>query len=178
MNCHKTITFIWTVLCYDRRERKVWSIERLQKEDLRHVVRMVKTSILNKSSRFYNQEQLTAWAEGVNNHPPIHQRFLTAYSLVAKDADHKIIGFSSLVQAHIDFLYLAANRQGEGVATQLLSLLEEQAREKGVEVLTTEASAVARPFFEKRGYAIKMEQVKWIRGISIKNVQMFKKVHK
>ncbi|MYL51350.1 GNAT family N-acetyltransferase [Halobacillus litoralis] len=156
----------------------VWFIEQLQKENLRDVVRMVKSSILNISPRFYDQVQLTAWAEGVNNHPYIHQRFLTAYSLVAKDADHNVIGFASLVGAHIDFLYVAADRQGEGVATQLLSLLEEQAKKDAVRVLTTEASAVARPFFQKRGYAIKKEQVKWIRGISIKNVQMFKKVHK
>ncbi|MBX0359592.1 GNAT family N-acetyltransferase [Halobacillus sp. Nhm2S1] len=156
----------------------VWFIERLQKEDLRYVVGMVRTSILNISPRFYNQEQLTAWVEGVNNQPDFHQRFLNAYSLVAKDADHHIIGFASLVGDHIDFLYVAADRQREGVATQLLYLLEEQAKKDGVNVLTTEASAVARPFFQKRGYAIKKEQVKWIRGISIKNVQMFKKVHK
>ncbi|WLR48270.1 GNAT family N-acetyltransferase [Halobacillus litoralis] len=156
----------------------VWFIERLQKEDLSHVVRMVRTSILNISPRFYNQDQLSAWAEGIKDQPLLHQRFLHAYSLVAKDTDDSIIGFASLVGPHIDFLYVAADRQGEGIATQLLHLLEEQAAKEGVEVLTTEASAVARPFFQKRGYAIKKEQVKWIRGISIKNVQMFKKVHK
>ncbi|MGR9047755.1 GNAT family N-acetyltransferase [Halobacillus faecis] len=156
----------------------VWFIERLQKEDLCHVVRMVRTSILNISPRFYNQGQLSAWAEGINDQPLLHHRFLDAYSLVAKDADDIIIGFASLVGSHIDFLYVAADRQGEGMATQLLHLLEEQAAKEGVEVLTTEASDVARPFFQKRGYAIKKEQVKWIRGISIKNVQMFKKVHK
>ncbi|WP_406945346.1 GNAT family N-acetyltransferase [Halobacillus sp. SY10] len=156
----------------------VWSIERLQNEDLSHVVRMVKTSILNISPRFYTQEQLIAWAEVVKNHPHFHERFLNAYALVAKDTSNNIIGFASLVGPHIDFLYVASERQGEGVATQMLYLLEEQAMKEGVKVLTTEASAVARPFFQKREYAIKKEQVKWIRGISIKNVQMFKKVHK
>ncbi|GEN55448.1 GNAT family N-acetyltransferase [Halobacillus faecis] len=106
----------------------VWFIEQLQKEDLRYVVRMVRTSILNISPRFYNQEQLTAWADGVNNDPHLHQRFLNAYSLIAKDGDHHIIGFASLIGAHIDFLYVAADRQREGIATQLLYFLEEQAK--------------------------------------------------
>ncbi|MEC3885075.1 GNAT family N-acetyltransferase [Halobacillus sp. HZG1] len=156
----------------------VWFIERLQKEDLCHVVRMVRTSILNIPPRYYSHAQLTAWAEGMKDHPRLHQRFLDAYSLAAKDDYGNVIGFGSLVGSHIDFLYVSSDWQGKGLAAQMLSLLEVQAAREGVEVLTTEASAVARPFFQKQGYVIKKEQVKWIRGISIKNVQMFKKMHK
>ena len=48
--------------------------------------------------------------------------------------------------------------QGKGVATLLLSEVENMACRYGAHKISVEVSITARPFFEKRGYKIMKEQ--------------------
>ncbi|WP_226585258.1 GNAT family N-acetyltransferase [Halobacillus litoralis] len=125
----------------------------------------------------YNSVQLNAWFSSLKENPSVYQRLKNAYSLAAKEDGH-IIGMASLLDGDlIDFLYIHKDYQRHGIATELLNRLEKKALEKGNIEVYTEASLIAVPFFKKRGYHEKLVQTKYIKGISIKNVQMCRKVN-
>lgn len=52
--------------------------------------------------------------------------------------------------------------------------MEAKARELGATTLTTEASRMARPFFERQGWSVVAEQVVVIRGVRLTNYRMRK----
>ena len=69
---------------------------------------------------------------------------------------------------YLDRLYVRADMQGEGVATAICDRLESIVEG----TIVTHASITAKPFFEKRGYAIVREQQVERRGILLTNYVM------
>ncbi len=64
--------------------------------------------------------------------------------------------------------------QGLGIASRLLSRVEEEALKLGFSQIYTEASRTARPFFERRGFRVVKKQVVEKRGQSLENFLMEK----
>lgn len=117
-----------------------------------------------------------------------------------------IIGFGDMDDTgYLDRLYVYKNYQGKGVATAICNRLEEDFRlsresflqnsaaQKNVipdnyvqkenasekiknDTFTTHASITARPFFEKRGYAVVKAQQVVRKGIFIRNYIMRKRI--
>ena len=75
--------------------------------------------------------------------------------IAAIDGNSKIIGFSSMnEEGYMHSMFVHKDWQGRGVATQLLSEVENKAREYGVSVITSDVSLTARTFFERNGYEV------------------------
>lgn len=55
-------------------------------------------------------------------------------------------------------MFIHKDFQGKGVATLLLNEIERYAVAAGITRITSEVSITARPFFEKRGYIVEVEQ--------------------
>ena len=121
-------------------------------------------------------------------------------------ANTLIIGFGDMDNTgYLDRLYVHKDYQGKGVATAICDRLEEDFRlsrksflqnstaQKNVmpdnylqkentsekrknDTFTTHASITARPFFEKRGYAVVKAQQVVRKGISIRNYIMRKRI--
>ena len=66
--------------------------------------------------------------------------------------------------------------QGEGIATMLLEEIERYAITAGITRITSEVSLTARPFFEKKGYAVEKEQKRKANQLSLTNFLMAKEV--
>ncbi len=75
---------------------------------------------------------------------------------------------------HIDRLFCAPEAAGRGVASRLYQALETAARAQGIERLFTEASELARRFFEQKGFTVLQRQDKILRGVPIHNYRMAK----
>ena len=81
----------------------------------------------------------------------------------------RIAGFGDIDETgYLDRLYVRADMQGEGVATAICDRLESIVEG----TIVTHASITAKPFFEKRGYAIVREQQVERRGILLTNYVM------
>ncbi len=99
-----------------------------------------------------------------------------------------IIGFGDMDDTgYLDRLYVHKDYQGKGVATAICDRLEEDfrlsrksflqncaAQKRKNDTFTTHASITARPFFEKRGYAVVKAQQVVRKGIFLTNYIMKK----
>ncbi len=106
--------------------------------------------------RSYAPEQIAAWAA---RHPGA-QRFIASAAkgdmiLIAVDAaDHPLAYALLEANGHLDMLYCHPDHTGRGLAARLLAEAESRARASGIACLFTEASELARPVFERAGYAV------------------------
>jgi putative acetyltransferase len=124
----------------------------------------------------YTDEQVKAWVPGPLNVEQGHLRSSDGrLVLVAADQQDRVVGFVDLEpDGHIDRLYRAPEAAGRGIASRLYDRLEAAAREQGIGRLFTEASELARRFFERKGFVMLERQDKILRGVPIHNYRMAK----
>ena len=86
-----------------------------------------------------------------------------------------MVGFIELeADGHIDCLYTHKDFQRRGVAGRLYRFAEEEAIRRGLQRLYVEASLMACPFFEKRGYTVRTRNQFVRRGVELVNFTMEK----
>jgi len=107
-------------------------------------------------ARAYSSEQVAAWAA---RHPG-PERFVASAArgdtiLVAVDTGDAPLAYALLEpDGPLDMLYCHSDHAGRGLAGALLPAAEAVARAGGMGRLFTEASELARPVFERTGYAL------------------------
>ncbi len=153
-----------------------YGLRPFQEGDERWLAPITLAAIRSVGARHYSPEQIEAWA---SRHPS-PQRFVdrveagaaitvaiagialpVAYALVEKDEAGPNAG-----AAHLDMLYCHPDHTRKGLAEALLYAAEDQARAWGSPRLYTEASELARPAFERAGYAIQHRRDFTIEGPS------------
>jgi putative acetyltransferase len=122
-------------------------------------------------SRDYSPAQIAAWI----GREPRTERFRAKMAdgrrcWVATDEAGRVTAFVDLeADGHIDFLFADPAVAGQGVASQLVDVLEAAAREAGMTRLYVEASEAARRFFLRRGYTVQGRRDFEIDGVAIHN---------
>lgn len=125
-------------------------------------------------SRDYSPAQIAAWI----GREPRTERFRAKMAdgrrcWVATDGAGRVTAFVDLeADGHIDFLFADPAVAGQGVASQLVDVLEAAAREAGMTRLYVEASEAARRFFLRRGYTVQGRRDFEIDGVAIHNYAM------
>ncbi|WP_236883688.1 GNAT family N-acetyltransferase [Clostridium botulinum] len=138
------------------------------------MVELFYNTVHSINSRDYNSAQLDVWAPKEIDIDSWDKSFLQHYSIVAEESD-VIIGFGDLdATGYLDRLYVHKDYQGIGVATTIASELENYAQENYINIVTTNASITAKPFFEKRGYEVIKGQFVERNGQFLKNFIMKK----
>ena len=133
-------------------------------------------AIRSVGSARYSDEQVQVWAA---RHPG-PERFLERAKAghliyVAVDDTDTAVAYALLEpDGHLDMLYCHPEHTRQGLADELLAHSEMQARALGVSKLYTEASELARPAFERAGYAISHRRDFEIEGVTIHNYAMEK----
>jgi putative acetyltransferase len=124
----------------------------------------------------YTDDQVKAWVPGPLNVEREHLRSSDGrLVLVAADERDRVVAFTDLEpDGHIDRLFCAPEAVGRGIASQLYDALEAAALEQGIGRLFTEASELARRFFERKGFVVLERQDKILRGVPIHNYRMAK----
>jgi len=137
---------------------------------------LTQDAIRSIGAQAYSPAQVRAWISG----------HITAERFVTRaEAGHRITiavdeagtpAAYALLEGdgHLDMLYCAPAHAGRGLAGRLLNDTEEQAREMGSTKLYTEASELARPAFERAGYALIERREFELRGVMIHNYAMEK----
>lgn len=124
----------------------------------------------------YTADQVKAWVPRRWDAEREHQRSGDGrLVLVAADEAGHVVAFIDLEpDGHIDRLYCAPEAAGRGIASQLYDGIETAAREQGIGRLFTEASELARHFFERKGFLVLERQDMILGGVPIHNYRMAK----
>jgi putative acetyltransferase len=142
--------------------------------DLKGIVSLFGDSIHGLAVQHYNEAQRAAWAPPSPDLVEWKQRLSALTTLVAED-NGRLAGFLSFERnGHIDLLYTAPHAARRGVASALYRESERRLIALGTELLFTEASLVAAPFFIRQGLHVVEEQQVERRGLVFRRFAMQK----
>lgn len=153
----------------DRLQLRAW-----RNADAQATLALFRETVRAVNSKDYDPAQIAAWASDEVTAESWRLRLGAGQAWVAEHGG-SLAGFISLTpDGVVDLLFVAKNRQGEGIASALLAKLESFARARGDSELIADASITARPFFEARGFALAAEQDVSLRGQIFRNYRMTK----
>jgi len=142
--------------------------------DLEPITRLFTESVHTLAVGAYGDGQREAWAPRPPDTDYWRRRLQPLRTLVAEN-DGELVGFISFQEnGHIDMMYTAPRHSRRGVATVLFKRVEATLISLGVIELFTEASLVARPFFERHGFRVTEEQNVSVRGTTLTRFAMSK----
>ena len=145
--------------------------------DAAALTNLFRSSVREIASRDYTAAQIRAWAPDEIDAVEFGRRCEAKWTWVA-ELEGRIAGFSDLEpDGHINMLYVHPDFLRHGVARALLEHIEEAARINALRRLYTEASLTARPIFEVMGFRMVVPQTVTIRGESMTNYRMEKRLH-
>src|SRR3990167_9563617 len=153
-----------------------YTIRRFLPGDEAALARIMRSAIEQIGPRGYSQAQVDAWA--ASSDPA--KRFLKRAGrgdvvVLALEPMGEPVAYSLIEQdGHVDHLYCDPAHAGRGIAGRLLDEVECVARELGQNRLFTEASELARPVFERAGYAQAERREFAIDGVAFHNYAMEK----
>ena len=132
-------------------------------------------SVRHFGPRAYSAEQVDAWAATACPEKMAARCADGRTVLIAEGADGPLLGYGDMeADGHLDFLYAAPEGEGRGVGSALLAALEDVARRQGSVRIFVEASEIARPLFERRGYTLVGRNDFDVGGVPIHNYRMEK----
>ena len=125
--------------------------------------------------RDYSQAEVEDWASCGDDPSKIEGMIKLTILLLLLIGNLKSSVFSSITpQGYLHSMFIHKDFQGKGVATLLLNEIERYAVAAGITRITSEVSITARPFFEKRGYIVEVEQKRRANQLSLTNYWMAK----
>jgi len=96
--------------------------------------------------------------------------------LVAED-DTGVVGFMTVDETgYIDLAFVRPDRIRTGVATEIYKQIEMASKENGQTRLFSNASELAKPFFERHGWTVRRTQQVERDGVKMTNYRMEKRM--
>lgn len=142
--------------------------------DLEPIARLFRQTIHEVNRRDYTQAQLDAWAPEQMDLARWQTR-LERLCVIVAEREGEVVGFCAWTsEGYIDFLFVHAAHQRQGVAGQLYQHAEWTLRSAGIKKAFTHASITAQPFFARHGFTLVKHQTVIIRGVELANAVMEK----
>ncbi|QIX63191.1 GNAT family N-acetyltransferase [Hymenobacter sp. BT18] len=147
-------------------------LRRAQADDASRIGQLFYDTITRINAADYSPVQVEAWRGGWQNLAGWQDKIREQYFLVAEQ-DAELMGFASLAaDGYLDFLFVSADHQRQGIARQLWQALLAEATRLGLTQVYTNASCTARPFFAHQGFVVEREQQPVVRGVALTNYRM------
>lgn len=103
----------------------------------------------------YSPRQVAAWQRWPNDEPESFRERILAGDCWLVEVNGIAAAFAAFTAPdHLDFLYTRGQFGPQGLAARLHHHLELRAKKRGATLLSTEASLLRRPTFEKFGYEV------------------------
>lgn len=152
------------------------AIRRYRPGDAGALARIFVKAVLATGLRAYSAAQTAAWAAKAATPEEVHARCTDGRSVfVADAAGSGAVAFIDLEEdGHIDMLFCLPEFDGRGLGAALYEELEAEAARRRIGRLYVEASEVARPFFERRGFRLVRRHDFEIDGVAMHNYDMEK----
>ncbi|MFM9828147.1 MAG: GNAT family N-acetyltransferase [Sphingomonas sp.] len=151
-------------------------IRSFQPSDAPALAALFHASVRHGAQSFYSPQQLAAWSPAPPDPATYVQRGVEdRVFLVAIDEQGAPIAYGDVAaNGYVDHLYCRPDRIGTGVASALYDSLERAAIERGIGVLSTDASEAARPLFARKGFVVEVRQEVVLGAVAIHNYRMTK----
>jgi putative acetyltransferase len=121
--------------------------------DAKRCAEIFRVSIEELAADDYDEAQREAWAARADDEQAFGAKLKGALTLIAT-IDGATAGFASLKGAdEIDMLFVDPEFARQGVGRTLVDALMKLAEARGAKRITAEASDVAKPLFERLGFA-------------------------
>jgi len=120
--------------------------------DAKRCAAIFRSSIEELAAEDYDDDQREAWASRADDEAAFGAHLEEALTLLAI-VDGTIAGFASLKGGEeVDMLFVDPEFARQGVGRALIDALTRLAEARGAKRLTTDASDVAKPLFERQGF--------------------------
>ena len=134
-------------------------------DDIPEITSLFRNTIININSRDYSDKQIKVWASGADDIEKWEKRINNDYFIVA-EANNQIIGFSYLTKGnYLDGLFVHKDYQRKTIASKLLRIMESRASINGFDVIKSDVSITALPFFDSHYYEVEKKQKKSFKGL-------------
>ncbi len=153
------------------------SIRRATFQDAIQILDLFSDTVKRINSNDYSHDQIRVWSEA-RNMDIWTSKILNQYFIV-KETNNEIVGFSSIEKSgYIDFLYVHADYQRNGIASELLKSILDKAIHQHNKKVWASVSITAQPFFLKNGFTITSNEWNTVKGINFCNAIMEKYLNK
>ncbi|MDD3627448.1 MAG: GNAT family N-acetyltransferase [bacterium] len=136
--------------------------KKFSKKDIHQIINLFIQTVWNINSKDYSRKQLEKWAPQEYDKYDVNEwikRFSESKCFIVKKGKD-IIGFGNVKQGgFLDMLYIHKDFIRKGIGKLILNAIEEQAMKDDVNILRTDASITARPFFERMGWKVVKKQI-------------------
>ena len=150
-------------------------IRKLRKGEEKEIWKLFYNTIRKINIKDYNENEIAAWAPDDFDINIAIKKFREIKPFVVI-TEGKIIAYADIQpDGYIDHFYCHYNYQGQGVGSALFSVLEKEAKEKGILEMYSNVSITARPFFEAMGFSVAKEQFISMKDQKLKNYRMVRK---
>lgn len=150
-------------------------IRRYRSEDAPATLEIFLAAVTETASADYSPEQIQAWARPDRRETSDWDTARSTRNTYVAVIGTEIAGFSDVSETgYIDMMFVSPKHARQGVARTLLMEMERRARDLGVGRLTADVSITARPFFERFGFAVIVEQHPVVEGVQMTNFHMAK----
>ena len=124
----------------------------------------------------YTEQEVNAWAPERPDLEPWAQHMRELRPFVAEH-EGQIVGYADVQpNGYIDHFFVSGAHGRQGIGTLLMNRLHQAAQSQGVQVLTSDVSLTAQPFFRKFGFDLIEHRTRLIRGVVLRNALMRKEV--
>lgn len=152
-----------------------YKIRPLEEKDLYDMQNLFRSTVLNVNIKDYTKEEVKDWASCGNDIKHWKEILFNNQFIGAFDKQDNLIGYSSMNKnGYMHSMFVHKDWQGKGIATLLLSEVENIARQYKVKEITSEVSKTARPFFEHKRYVVECEQKQQANRLKLTNYKMRK----
>lgn len=122
--------------------------------------------------RNYTPEQLQAWAPR-DFDAELWRRRIRGISPFVAELNGQIVGYADLQpNGYIDHFFVSGTHPREGIGSQLMQHLLDQAQALGISELTSDVSRTAQPFYETFGFSVVEQRCPELRGVVVPNALM------
>jgi putative acetyltransferase len=144
-------------------------IRQATSKDLPQITSIFRDTITTVNSKDYSEQQIEVWASGADDKDKWEERIKKLYFIVA-EIKNTIVGFAYLKNGnYFDGLFVHKDYQRRGIASKLIRIIESQVMMNGFEIIKSDVSITALPFFDNKYYDVKKKQKKSFKGLVFVN---------
>ncbi|MDG2938672.1 GNAT family N-acetyltransferase [Bisgaard Taxon 10/6] len=152
------------------------TIQSYTETDAQEALAVFQSAVQESCYPDYSHRQIQAWCD-------VNQKVFFAKLARQKTflfvLKQQIVGLISAEQSgYLDLLFVKKAFQNQGIASQLLSKIEDWLIEQKIEILTVESSLTAKSFFEQKGFQLISKQQVELRNEQFINFKMSKQIAK
>ncbi|NYT59310.1 GNAT family N-acetyltransferase [Alcaligenaceae bacterium] len=152
-------------------------IRRFKSGDEGALFQVFLSAVHDIASRDYTVEQIKAWAPA-DFPPELWASRMRELQPFVVEVDGDIAGYADIqTNGYIDHFFVSGAYPRQGVGTQLMNRIHEQAQLIGLNELTSDVSQTAQPFFSHHGFHVVEQRLLTKRGVTLQSGLMRKDLH-